>query len=91
MNMTLTETIKNLKTLVGRIPAMWRVLRQFAPYALMELLLPGGTILAILFWLYRRRQVAKANDRLLAGACDQAHCRQERIFPRFRTSPLRIA
>ena len=50
--------VKNLKTLVGRIPAMWGVLRQFAPYALMELLLPGGTILAILLWLYRRRRVA---------------------------------
>jgi hypothetical protein len=39
---------------------MWGVLRKFAPYAAIELILPGGTILAIVFWLYRRRQLALA-------------------------------
>jgi hypothetical protein len=48
----------NFRALAGRMRVMWGIIRQFAPYAAVELLLPGGTILAILFWLYRRRQVA---------------------------------
>lgn len=40
----------NLKPLAGRIRAMWEVVRQFAPYAVVELVLPGGTVLAILYW-----------------------------------------
>jgi hypothetical protein len=35
-------------------------LRQLAPYALIELLLPGGTLLALGLWLYRRRKVRLA-------------------------------
>ena len=30
--------------------------RELGPYAALELLLPGGTILAVLLWLYRRHQ-----------------------------------
>lgn len=47
-----------LKPLAGQIRAMWEVVRQFAPYAVMELVLPGGTVLAFLYWLYRRRRGA---------------------------------
>lgn len=47
-----------LKPLAGQIRALWEVVRQFAPYAVMELVLPGGTILAILYWVYRRRRGA---------------------------------
>ena len=50
--------VMNFKLLAGRIRAMLEVVRQFAPYAVMELVLPGGTVLAILCWLYRRRRVA---------------------------------
>lgn len=32
-----------------------RLLGQFGPYAALELLLPGGSLLAILLWLYRRK------------------------------------
>jgi hypothetical protein len=42
----------------GRIRATWGVLKELAPYAAIELVLPGGTILAILCWLYRRRRSA---------------------------------
>jgi hypothetical protein len=31
-------------------------LRVLAPYALIELLLPGGSLMAIALWLYRRRK-----------------------------------
>jgi hypothetical protein len=30
--------------------------RAFVPYALMELVLPGGLVMALLLWLYRRRK-----------------------------------
>jgi hypothetical protein len=31
-------------------------LRDFAPYAAMELVLPGGSLMALLLWLYRRHK-----------------------------------
>jgi hypothetical protein len=31
-------------------------LKEFAPYAAIELVLPGGSLIAILLWLHRRRQ-----------------------------------
>jgi hypothetical protein len=31
-------------------------LKEFAPYAVLELVLPGGSLMAILLWLYRRGQ-----------------------------------
>ena len=41
---------------VGRAAAL---LRSFGPYAAIELLLPGGSLLALLLWLYRRRSAAR--------------------------------
>lgn len=41
-----------------RIEAMSGLLKELAPYAAIELVLPGGTLIAILCWLYRRRQAA---------------------------------
>ena len=35
-------------------------LRSAAPYALMELVLPGGSVMALLLWLYRRQRRAPA-------------------------------
>jgi hypothetical protein len=31
-------------------------LKKLAPYALIELILPGGSLMALLLWLYRRRK-----------------------------------
>jgi hypothetical protein len=31
-------------------------LKVLAPYALIELILPGGSVMALLLWLYRRRK-----------------------------------
>src|SRR6202034_3587765 len=36
-------------------PAFVR-LKALAPYALIELVLPGGSVMALLLWLYRRRK-----------------------------------
>jgi hypothetical protein len=33
-------------------------LKALAPYALIELILPGGSVMALLLWLYRRRKGA---------------------------------
>jgi hypothetical protein len=38
-------------------------LRKFGPYALLELVMPGGTILALLLYLYRHRREAGAGCR----------------------------
>ena len=36
-------------------PAFVR-LKALAPYALIELILPGGSVMSLLLWLYRRRK-----------------------------------
>jgi len=43
-------------------------LRAVAPYALMELILPGGSAMALLLWLYRRqrRGTVFATEEILA-------------------------
>ena len=41
-----------------RVLAVWAALKGLAPYAIIELVLPGGSVIAILCWLYRRRQAA---------------------------------
>jgi len=41
-----------LNPLIARVPAL---LRSLGPYAAIELLLPGGSIIALLIWLYRHR------------------------------------
>jgi hypothetical protein len=33
-------------------------LRVLAPYALIEVVLPGGSVMAVLLWLYRRQKKA---------------------------------
>jgi hypothetical protein len=35
-------------------------LRDLAPYAAIELVLPGGSLMALLLWLYRRHKKAPA-------------------------------
>jgi hypothetical protein len=41
-----------LKFRFDRLPVL---LRNLGPLAAMELLLPGGSLVALLFWLFRRR------------------------------------
>ena len=40
----------------GYAAAAYVRLKAVAPYALMELVLPGGSVMALLLWLYRRRK-----------------------------------
>lgn len=43
----------------GGMKQILRGARDFGPYLLVELLLPGGTLIALLLWLYRHRQGAE--------------------------------
>ena len=36
--------------------------RAIGPYAAIEIILPGGTLLALLFWLYRRFSAARTGS-----------------------------
>ena len=45
-----------LKDLGRRAVAVIVGLRALAPYALIELILPGGSVMALLLWLYGRRK-----------------------------------
>lgn len=45
-----------LRGWVGRAAAVIVRLKAIAPYALIELILPGGSLMALLLWLYRRRK-----------------------------------
>ena len=40
-------------------------IRDLAPYAMIELLLPGGSVVALTLWFYRRRKKAPALARPL--------------------------
>jgi hypothetical protein len=55
------------KSYAPRISAKWKVLKEFAPYAAIELLLPGGSVIAVLCWLYRKRRVASQSAPTKAG------------------------
>lgn len=41
---------------IGRTAAL--LLRELGPYAAIEIILPGGSLLALLLWLYRRRKAS---------------------------------
>ena len=51
-------------TSYGKPPRTWSAhtaavvakLREFAPYAAIELIMPGGSVMALLLWLYRRQK-----------------------------------
>jgi len=45
-----------LRDWIGYAAAVILRLRALAPYALIELILPGGSVMALLLWLYRRRK-----------------------------------
>jgi hypothetical protein len=47
------------RSLGGYVTAVVGKLRDLAPYAAMELILPGGSLMAVLLWLYRRQRKAK--------------------------------
>jgi hypothetical protein len=43
-----------------KFASIFEKLRELAPYAAIELVLPGGSIMALLLWLYRRQKKGRA-------------------------------
>jgi hypothetical protein len=46
---------KSFETLVRWLARGVAGLRDVAPYAAIEIILPGGSLIALILWLYRRR------------------------------------
>jgi len=44
------------RTLGAWAAVVFARIKEFAPYAMMELLLPGGSMVALTVWFYRRRR-----------------------------------
>jgi hypothetical protein len=49
----------------ARRGAAFAHIKALAPYALIELILPGGSVMALLLWLYRRRKNGARSGHLL--------------------------
>jgi hypothetical protein len=47
------------KTWIGWMRRGVAAVREFAPYAAIEILLPGGSLMALLLWFYRRHKRTK--------------------------------
>jgi hypothetical protein len=45
-----------LRNWIGHAAAVIARIEALAPYALIELVLPGGSVMALLLWLYRQRK-----------------------------------
>jgi len=58
------ESLSSFNARRTRVWPKWRMytaavvakVRAIAPYALIELVLPGGSVMALLLWLYRRQR-----------------------------------
>jgi hypothetical protein len=54
------------RTVGAHMAAIAAILRKLAPYAAIELIMPGGSLMAVLLWLYRRQR---------RGIVSFGHCR----------------
>ena len=54
--MTSAKIASILKEWGGHAAVAMVRLKALAPYALIELILPGGSVMALLLWIYRRRK-----------------------------------
>lgn len=74
-------TVQSARAVLPRIVAL---LRQIGPYAAIELILPGGSLIALLLWFCRRHAIPRLRMRL--GASLGA-----RSFSHIHTLPIRHA
>jgi hypothetical protein len=65
--MTYANSVSILKGWGGYAAAAIVRLKALAPYALIELILPGGSVTALVLWLYRRRKSGVGFGRLPEG------------------------
>jgi hypothetical protein len=52
---------------VGSVTGLGRMLQKAGPYVLLEILLPGGTLFALMLYLYRRGQLPFVDNAFRAG------------------------
>jgi hypothetical protein len=71
------ENVRKRARWAGWIALAVAGLKEIGPYAAIEIILPGGTLIALLLWLYRRRNAARSLATLSAavsparGMCGQ--------------------
>lgn len=61
-----------MQFVVRSVAVTWELARRLGPYLMLEILLPGGTLLALLLFLYRRRRVygaASTRQNAAANLC----------------------
>ncbi len=68
-----------MQFVVRSVAVTWELARRLGPYLMLEILLPGGTLLALLLFLYRRRRVYGAastrQNALATRSADPLACR----------------
>jgi hypothetical protein len=62
------ENVRKRARWAGWVALAVAGLKELGPYAAIEIILPGGTLIALLLWLYRRRGALKAVPTLSAVA-----------------------
>jgi hypothetical protein len=77
-----TPALRQLNAWVAVVVAK---LRELAPYAAIELVLPGGSLVAILLWLYRRQKKDRPGNLFPATS---GHTPMIYVFMKFRRSAL---
>jgi hypothetical protein len=67
--------------LAGWIIRAGELLKQFGPYAAIEILLPGGTLIALLLWVYRGRRSLRSDHRRSSQSIAHAElCMEHRVL-----------
>ncbi len=63
----MAASMKSARNLRAHAAAAVAKLKNLAPYAAIELILPGGSLVALLLWLYRRHGAALLSRRQTAS------------------------
>ena len=79
-----------MQIVMSSLGILRRIGQNWGPYLMLEILLPGGTVLALLLFLYRRRKLTTRSDAprsavalppALVGIVEQGHFL---LQPRYR-------
>lgn len=62
------ETQLTMRPAHAALPRVRALLREIGPYAAIELILPGGTLIVLLIWFCRRNDVVRSVIRACIGA-----------------------
>src|ERR1700719_3320243 len=84
------EQRRPMQSVINWLGILWRVGQKAGPYLVLEILLPGGTLLALLLFLYRRGKVDAGRDarQALVAAMRKLSSAFE---PGLHPAPIRLA